>query len=350
MSTGKTEDKTDNTEASCTTIITDDWLNGSGINTCFWDVALDGNTLNSSSIQRIIRCVRYLRLTPNWKEAHRLANVAWANGAVLASTDGNKSYLDQWSHLSVLGQELYDTAQSIYPKVYHPEPVIRQRLILKEAVAHIGPNVFGSVENLFVAALHAGNIGIQEGDLQTGMLSVPDGYSSVEEFIMNLCLMDSDGLNPAEQRESVAWIIGSFYRRNCIEHRAITEASAKSVACVRQESGGVLEFLADGFVQGGSVAKQDQTVLTDLLEEVAEPDNWTTLKMFWRLTGDDPGNATAESAWQAMLLWLSSTHGDLIRGSFHLKSLYIARHCYDFLFWFGLIRQLIRDKLITCNP
>ena len=85
----------------------------------------------------------------------------------------------------------------------------------------------------------------------------------------------------------------------------------------------------------------------DLLEEVGEFGNWSTLKMFQRLTGDDPGEATAQSVWQAMLRWFPESHSDIIENSNHLNSQYIVRHCYDFLFWFGMIRRLIRDKVIT---
>ena len=214
-------------------------------------------------------------------------------------------------------------------------------------MARIGPETFGTVENLFTAALHAGRIGIEESDLQTGMLSVHKGYSADELFLMNICLMDSVGLNLAEQRESVAWVLGSFYRRNGHEYSALTEASANSITLVRQGVGSPLEFLADGFVQGGDFACKDRAVIRNLLEETGELGKWSTLNMFRKFTHVDPGMATIDDAWEALLEWFPIAHGEMLAQSFHQKGLYIARHGYDFLFWFGLIRQLIRDKLVS---
>ncbi len=347
MKTEKTESTAPGTGHQTSPAPSNDWLTAPELTDSFWTAALEGQTHESTPIQRILCCIRYHGYDPDWDEAHRLANIAWANGAVLATTDDNESYLDQWAHLSGLGRHLYETAQTIYPGIYHLEPIIRQRYILEEAVARIGSETFGTVENLFVAALHAGRIGIEESDLQTGLLSVPKGYSADEFFLMNICLMDSVGLNLAEQRESVAWVLGSFYRRNGHEYSALTEASANSITLVRQGGGSLLEFLADGFVQGGNFARGDRAVVRNLLEETGELGKWSTLNMFRKFTRVDPGKATFEDAWQALLEWFPIAHGEMLAYSFHQKGLYIAHHCYDFLFWFGVIRQLIRYKLVA---
>ena len=113
---------------------------------------------------------------------------------------------------------------------------------------------------------------------------------------------------------------GRFYRRNSQEHKAITEAAATSIARVRYDCGGLLLFLADGFVQGGSYAYQNSDMLMELLEEVGELGNWATLKMFQRLTGVDPVEATAESAWQAILRWFPEAHSDIVENSYPLNS------------------------------
>ena len=88
-------------------------------------------------------------------------------------------------------------------------------------------------------------------------------------------------------------------------------------------------------------------MVRNLLEETGELGKWSTLNMFRKFTRMDPGEATFEDAWQALLEWFPIAHDEMLAYSFNQKGLYIARHGYDFLFWFGMIRQLIRDKLVA---
>lgn len=281
-----------------------------------------------------------------------LANIAWFNGAI-AFFEG----APLWAVLQVVG------------KAREPEGRTLLKAVLEvRGVAGRGENALGDQRALLTRAFSEGGFGSPPTDaglgaaLVAGWLAAEDGHlvthrACHEELshpsswmLMGQLVRAAAGAPDLPFDEALARVIVSDYTpAERLESIAVGRAVEVSLAACRATGRGVCGFLRDAIERGHHWVQTESATVSAVLVELE--DRLTAQERILEMLFDgEIGRATDAAGWRKMVTqWTAyktrGAHQATDRGA----ALWVLRHAYDGLFWFGATREMHQQHGTTAR-
>lgn len=288
---------------------------------------------------------------------YRMANVAWANGAQLAVAGVPMATLMR------LANDHYAASEALLRKVWQVQDVagggscalIDQRRLLQRALGENPVPQHGTRLDIARTAAIAGWLAYHEQHLVTVRMVAGQGLSDSEVLLMTQLMREVQGWTPQASSEALARFIATTYEKSeRLECLAIQHAVERSLTVARKRQWGPCEFLRDAVKRGQVFGRNQPDQASAVLQEVGEGVRGM-IGIFESLLEQPLGDASNTAAWDALQDWMPRAHGADVSGGLREQGLLVLRHAYDFLFWFGLLREISRqpggaDRLKSQQP
>ncbi len=310
----------------------------------FWRLVLDGRTAKTAAVPRVMHCARLcgLGLTPDQKP--RWANFGWAAGGWLALEGFGKDLVsrsfggdDELSRILLEGNLRRQPVTGDVGSQLDAQRSALSKLIEEQNLANVG------LESFFSSAVVAGWMAVDEMDLVTVQVIDRVQETWPEFHLMRLLEYELTGLTLPERAESLVHVWGSTYDRLGKEYRAIGRGVMRSLQRARRRHQGLADFCRDAIDQGARFAKEQPTETKHVLKECGDSSGEKTVNLFETLAGTPIGETSSAVAQEMVPAYLRS-QGCTMEHVSLCGPMGVARSVYDFLYWFGMLRQSLMTQ------
>ena len=146
-----------------------------------------------------------------------------------------------------------------------------------------------------------------------------------------------------ERAESLVHVWSSTYDRLGKEYQAIGRGVMRSLNRARRRNLGLADFCRDAIDQGARFATEQPTGTQRVLKECGDSSVEQTVNLFETLGGASIDELSPAAAPEMVPAYLRSQGCTMQHVSLR-GPMGVARSAYDFLYWFGMLRQLLMTR------
>jgi hypothetical protein len=310
----------------------------------FWRLVLDGRTAKTAGVPRVMHCARLCGLGLTTDQMPRWANFGWVAGGWLALEGFGKDLVsrnfggdDELSRILLEGNLRRQPVTGDVGSQLDAQRSVLSKLIEEQNLGDV------DLESIFSSAVVAGWMAVDEMDLVTVQVINRVRETRHEFHLMRLLEYELTGLTFPERAESLVHVWSSNYDRLGKEYQAIGRGVMRSLKRARRRHQGLADFCRDAIDQGARFAKEQPTETERVLRECGDSSVEQTFNLFETLGGAPIDEISPAVAPEMVPAYLRS-QGCTMRHVSLCGPMGVARSAYDFLYWFGMLRQSLMTQ------